>query len=487
MIAGTTVVGSPNSFLCTEKYYGDFVLELEFKADEGLNSGVQIRSESLKGHKDGRVHGYQVEIDPAQKNLYSGSPPNLRADGEVVPPGTEPRRWAGGIFDEARRGWLCNLTRNEAARKAFRPGEWNHFRIEAKGDSMRTWINDVPAASIVDSMTPNGFIALQVHSTKEEQPMCVRWRNIRIQDLGPNEARPEEGDRNVGDWQGEETDYVAQMFRLSDGKYQANLLKGFDAVGDPVAVLQGELSRYSVAFSGDGWTGVSERGHFKAEKGDEKFDMRRVTRNSPTLNALPPEGAIVLFDGTNLDEWVSQKERAWEETDGPADDWKIIPGGRLEVVPGAGSIITKRKLGDFRLHLEFRLLGGVTNGGVYLMTRYELNIKDSYGRFEGSQCCALANLAESVAPRVHMAAPVFQWQTLDIDLRAPRFDERGQKTENGRVTVAHNGVTIHDNVELGPTKGAAKRLGEVPTAPIMLQDHETAYQFRNIWIVDKAE
>jgi len=192
MIVGTTVLGSPNSFLCTKKDYGNFILELDFKVDEGLNSGIQIRSQSLKEYKNSRVHGYQVEIDPAQKKLYSGTPPNLRANGEVVPAGTEPRRWTGGIYDEARRGWLHDLTRNEAARKAFKPGQWNHFRIEAIGDSIRTWINGVPAASIVDSMTPNGFIALQVHSTKEKEPMQVRWKNIRIQDLGRNEPKPDE-------------------------------------------------------------------------------------------------------------------------------------------------------------------------------------------------------------------------------------------------------------------------------------------------------
>ncbi len=159
VIVGASVPNTPNSFLCTEKMYSDFVLELDFKVDPGLNSGVQIRSNSLKEYRNGRVHGYQVEIDPSE--------------------------WAysGGIYDEARRGWLYDLKDNEAARRAFKGGQWNHFRIEAVGDSIRTWINGVPAADLVDFMTPTGFIALQVHSTESKEPLHVRWRNIRIINL----------------------------------------------------------------------------------------------------------------------------------------------------------------------------------------------------------------------------------------------------------------------------------------------------------------
>lgn len=158
-IVGGSVPNTPNSFLCTEKMYSDFVLELDFKVDAGLNSGVQIRSNSLEEYKNGRVHGYQVEIDPSE------------------------RAYSGGIYDEARRGWLNDLKDNEPARRAFKSGQWNHFRIEAVGDSIRTWINGVAAADLVDSMTPTGFIGLQVHSTESKEPLYVRWRNIRLIDL----------------------------------------------------------------------------------------------------------------------------------------------------------------------------------------------------------------------------------------------------------------------------------------------------------------
>lgn len=158
-IVGKTVPNTPNSFLCTEKMYGDFELELDFKVHPELNSGVQIRSNSLKDYKNGRVHGYQVEIDPSE------------------------RAWSGGIYDEGRRGWLNSLKDNNAARYAFKLNDWNHYRIVAVGDRIRTWINGVPAADLTDSMTPKGFIALQVHGVGgRKDEITVKWRNIRLRE-----------------------------------------------------------------------------------------------------------------------------------------------------------------------------------------------------------------------------------------------------------------------------------------------------------------
>ncbi len=180
IIVGETVLGTPNSFMCTEKDYGDFILEVDFIVDGQLNSGIQIRSESRPDYKDGRVHGYQVEIDPASKP-YTKTPKNLLADGSEAP-SDESRSWSGGIYDEGRRGWLNNLTGNEPARRAFKRGEWNRYRVEAIGDSIKTWVNGVPAADMTDDMTPKGFIALQVHGSKTAG-LKVKWRNIRIQVL----------------------------------------------------------------------------------------------------------------------------------------------------------------------------------------------------------------------------------------------------------------------------------------------------------------
>ena len=178
-IVGTAVPNTPNSFLCTKKMYGDFELQVEFKVDPQLNSGIQIRSNVYKQSREvevtnkkgkkrkrkipaGRVHGYQVEIDPSK------------------------RAWSGGIYDEGRRGWLNTLADNEKARKAFKQNEWNHYRVVCRGDSIKTWVNGVPAADLNDGMTKKGFIALQVHGVgkhPERAGKTVIWRNIRLKEL----------------------------------------------------------------------------------------------------------------------------------------------------------------------------------------------------------------------------------------------------------------------------------------------------------------
>lgn len=161
-IIGTTVSNEPNSFLATEKNYGDFILELELLVDNSMNSGIQIRSESTSDYQNGRVHGYQVEVDPSD------------------------RKWSGGLYDEARRGWLYPMDINPVGQNAFKKDTWNKYRIECIGSSIRTWLNGVPTANLIDNLTPSGFIALQVHAIgKDDKPgKQIRWRNIRIQTTG---------------------------------------------------------------------------------------------------------------------------------------------------------------------------------------------------------------------------------------------------------------------------------------------------------------
>ena len=157
-IVGSTVHDTPNSFMTTDKTYGDFIMELDYKVDSTMNSGIQIRSNSYPHYMDGRVHGYQIEIDPSD------------------------RAWSAGIYDEARRGWLNPMTENPEAQKAFKQNDWNHYRIEAIGDTIKTWINGVPAAHLIDDKTPEGFIALQVHSIGNDQQEGTEiiWKNIKI-------------------------------------------------------------------------------------------------------------------------------------------------------------------------------------------------------------------------------------------------------------------------------------------------------------------
>ena len=157
-IVGVSQLSTPNSFLCTEETYGDFVLELELKVEAGLNSGIQIRSISDPNFQAGKVHGYQVEIDPGD------------------------RAWSGGIFDEGRNGWLYPLSINQKGRTAFRMGQWNKYHIEAIGNSIKTWVNGIPCTNLLDPQTARGFIALQVHQIKrvDQVGLTVQWKNIKI-------------------------------------------------------------------------------------------------------------------------------------------------------------------------------------------------------------------------------------------------------------------------------------------------------------------
>jgi hypothetical protein len=208
-------------------------------------------------------------------------------------------------------------------------------------------------------------------------------------------------------------------------------------------------------------------------------------RSAERSSTAPPQDAIILFDGSNQDAWLSQVYKKWEESDGPAD-WNIVEGGVLEVVPNAGSLITRQKFGDIIFHFEFRLPKGEINGGVFLQARYEFGIKGSSGAPQGEACGSFENLRRPVRPSAKVLTAPNEWQTVDIDFRAPRFDEHGRLTARARATVRLNGVLIHDDVELGDRKGAAKRLGDAAIGPIMLQDHGQTYQFRNIWIIDKS-
>jgi hypothetical protein len=159
-IVGTSRPNVPNSFLVTEQSYGDFVLEFDVRQDRGpTNSGVQFRSLSTPDFENGRVHGYQADIDPS------------------------PRSWSGCLYEEAQRGWLYTGELNPPSKSLYRFGEWNHYRIEAIGPRLRVWINDGAVADVIDDARSEGFIGLQVHSIKEadEAGRTVSWRKLMVQ------------------------------------------------------------------------------------------------------------------------------------------------------------------------------------------------------------------------------------------------------------------------------------------------------------------
>ena len=180
-IVGRSAPNTANSFLCTKRAYGNFELEYDYKCDDGLNSGVQIRSNVYEHPTKvewagksrqipaGRVHGYQVEIDPDKPD----------------------RMWSAGIYDEARRGWLYpGLDGGDAAaftdqgKKVYKPNEWNHVRVVCRGDHIQTWLNGAPRADFHDGMTGSGLIGLQVHGVGgRQEPLSVRWKNLQVKEL----------------------------------------------------------------------------------------------------------------------------------------------------------------------------------------------------------------------------------------------------------------------------------------------------------------
>ena len=160
-IVGITVASSPNTFLVTEEEYGDFIVEMDVRLEDStINSGVQFKSKYNPSGREGKglVYGYQFELDPSS------------------------RRWTGGIYDEARRGWLYPLTFNPKGQNAFKHGVYNQIRIESIGNTIKTWVNGTLTGYLVDTLTEEGFIALQVHSVGKPEQVGKKmyWKNIRI-------------------------------------------------------------------------------------------------------------------------------------------------------------------------------------------------------------------------------------------------------------------------------------------------------------------
>jgi len=267
----------------------------------------------------------------------------------------------------------------------------------------------------------------------------------------------------------------AQVVALGDDKFDAVAYKGGlpgDGWkrGDERMKAQGQTKDGVTRFNCGKGTAEWKDGTITVmDTGGTKLGtLKKVQRKSPTLGAKPPKGAKVLFDGTSADAWK----------DGKLTDGKLL----------AAACETKDKFGDFTLHIEFRTPykpagrgQGRGNSGVYIQNRYECQVLDSFGlEGENNECGGIYSIAK---PIVNMCFPPLSWQTYDIDFTAARY-EGGKKVKNARATIKHNGVVIHDDLEL--TKGTPGKNGEGPGPDgLYLQGHGNPVVFRNIWIVEK--
>jgi hypothetical protein len=209
---------------------------------------------------------------------------------------------------------------------------------------------------------------------------------------------------------------------------------------------------------------------------DGSFTLHRVWITPPTLGQQPPDGAVVLMDGTSMDAWHVQPR------------WTVDGEGAAHIF--GSSIVSKSEFGDALIHVEFRCPFMASsrgqargNSGVYVQGRYEIQVLDSFGDPPRDNECG--GIYQQAVPIVNASLPPEEWQTYDIDFRAPRFDENGVKTANARITVHHNGVLIHDDVELTDVTGGAISNEEATAGPILLQDHSDQVRFRNVWVQPK--
>lgn len=290
-------------------------------------------------------------------------------------------------------------------------------------------------------------------------------------------------------WIGDvKSDAEAKVIAEGDGNYRAVLLPkvgGEDAKGMRIE-LTGKAEGKRVALAGKvgdtEWKGTIEGGErLVAECKDGEFDLKFAVRKSPTLGQKPPAGAVVLLpfkegEPPSLDAWENRQ-------------WVALPDG--SVLVKGGNNHTKQSFGNVRLHLEFRTPlmptargQGRGNSGVYLQSRYEVQVLDSFGLVpRDNECGGIYSVG---APTTNASLPPGQWQTYDITFTAPEVAD-GKMTKPALVTVLFNGVKIHENVKVDHTTTAGDGGPPMAKAPLMLQDHGNPVRYRNIWIIETGD
>jgi Domain of Unknown Function (DUF1080) len=395
-IIGTTVTNTPNSFIVTEQTYGDFILELDFKVEGQTNSGIQVRSESTADYQKGRVHGYQVEIDPSS------------------------RAWTGGLYDEGRRDWLYPLEYNVAAKSAFKKDDWNNVRVECIGPVIRTWINGVPAANVVDDMTPKGFIALQVHAVgkSEEAGQRIHWRNIRIQ---------------------------TQNLKASpaDNIFVVNLIPN---------TLSDQEKKNEVSLLWDGKTTEGWRGAYKDKFPDKGWEIK-----DGEFRVLPATGA----EAGNGGDIVTQKEYG-------AVDFQF----EFKISEGANSgikyfVTEKENNGMSAIGLEYQILDDERHPDAKL------------GAVGNRTLGSLYDLIPSLKIQRGLR-PIGAWNQGRIVIFP---DNRIEHWLNGyKVVDYQRGTPIYYALVARSKYATWENFGMAPTGHILLQDHGHAVAFRSIKI-----
>lgn len=305
-------------------------------------------------------------------------------------------------------------------------------------------------------------------------PLLAEDKPVRVA-IDPEKAGPDfaiQGEY-VGKISTAETIGV-QVMALGGGKFDAIVFMG-GLPGDqgseeqPVGAAHGETADGVTTLTSDQGKGIIQDGKMTIvdSGGMELGVLEKVERKSPTLGAAPPEGSIILFDGTSADNFKAAR---------------LLPGGTLP----AGAF-SKDSFGSGKLHLEFRtpfmpMHRGQDRGnsGVYLQKRYEVQVLDSFGLPpKDNECGGLYGFHE---PRMNMCYPPLSWQTYDIDFEAPKFDADGKKAANARLTVVLNGVTVQENAEMPHESGLGQSESPEP-GPLMLQFHLAPVQYRNIWFL----
>lgn len=402
-IVGKSVKGEPNSFLATTETFKDFILEFEVKCDTSLNSGVQFRSESLPTYQNGRVHGYQCEIDPSD------------------------RAWSGGVYDEARRGWLASLENNQEGQKAYKKHGWNKYRIEADGNMIRIWLNGVNTANLYDNETPDGFIAFQVHGIGNSKPWQegkeIQWRNIRIK-----------------------TDEVSS--NLKKGKLAQSINKVPNTLSED-EVAQGWILLFD-GKSTQGWRGAHK----------ESFPELGWKVKDGVLSVQKSDGG----ESTNGGDIVFDKDlKAFELK----VDFKITEGANS----GIKYFVTeKEKQKGSAFGLEYQILDDAKHPDAKLFTTYE-----------GSRTLAsLYDLKKASGKRFN---GVGKWNEARIIVYP---DNRVEHWLNGfKVLEYTRGSDDYRKLVQGSKYAAsnyneAGLFGEAEVGRILLQDHGDEVSFRNI-------